>query len=293
MLQGLPYATVGTESIQLLINYEEYMNKNIMLFYLAIIIIINSCQNKKYSEEEITKYNEPEYVLKSVSDNPKLIELDNLFRKVRNKEIPAVDFIKKCEELLENFNDSPNELVYVQFQYALALIIENRLKEAETILLKSIEKAQSNNIENRNDISVSIYAVLSKLYLRSGDVDKAIKVNKDIIENYYNLKREYNNNLIEGYYSVMGLKTLSGILTQNKREQEGIEYFESLRSKNLNFTTSHAALSEIYNLQMFIGDTINAKLSLEKLISEQKQNKDIKFVSDEIINRWVMIKQNN
>lgn len=132
------------------------MNKNIILLFLAIIII-NSCQNKK-NADEITKSKEPEYVLKSVSDNPELIELDNLFKKVRNKEIPAVDLIRKCEELLkkENINNKPNELVYVQFQYALALIIENRLKDAETILLKSIELSLSNKIENPNNISVSI-----------------------------------------------------------------------------------------------------------------------------------------
>lgn len=265
------------------------MIRNI-IYSLTFILIISSCQNKK-STKDITKYDDPENVIQPISDNPDIIALNEIFEKVRKKEAHAKDLIEKCEELLkkENINNSTNDLVYVQTLYAIGLINENRLLDAERILLSSIEITKSIKSEDQNNIFVSILALLSNVYIILSDIDKAISVNKDIIENYYNISRKYKDETIHGYYSIMGIRTLSGIATRNNREKEILQYLETVRSKNLNLTTSHVALAEIYDLQMSIGDTVNAKLTLEHLIAEREQNKDLKFISDFNIDKWKII----
>jgi tetratricopeptide (TPR) repeat protein len=269
-------------------NRKEEIMKS-LFFSLVCILLVSlyiGCNNKKTEFSE----SDDDYTISSTYENANnyLSEIQSLRMKIKRKEAQPLEMIKLCERLLktEDVLRDTELLVSVYITYSLYVEYENNYGMAEQMLLKAKDIAFRWNDKHWRKIQAGICGSLSDVYKKQKKIKESIEMAKIVIEKYSDIETIANGRVIKEAHSSVLAMALGRTYEQEGLFDEGIAYFTEVVAKYPNTITSHAAKTQLYNLQMSKGDESGASKTLEQLKYESQNDPTLKRLSDGIIVKW-------
>ncbi|MBI1805924.1 MAG: hypothetical protein HYR76_02595 [Ignavibacteria bacterium] len=266
------------------------MNSSILLI-VAILLICNllGCESQKKDSSATIDEANPTWVGGSVSKKYEM-EMKTLQGKIRQHKSTRGEMFTLCEKILqdEDIRADIDAMAGVYLFYGLNLEADNQFQKAEECVRKAEELTLKSKEEKKKVRLAGIYISLGRIYQAQKNSDKTISTLKYVIENFQDATNPKGTS--SEYYSSFAVNVLGSFYEKSERLAEGIDYFNSICKKYSGTRTSHAALAQIYDLQMSKGDKVNAESTKQTLEKELQLHPEYTIQSSIVLEKWKVVK---